>query len=128
MTIFYPGIGKIRYEGNQTDNPLAFRHYDPDAVIAGRTMRAHLRFAMSYWHTMVAEGTDMFGVGTVNKHYGTEDPMQQARNKALAAFELMDKLDLDFYCFHDRDIAPEADNLQETNRRLDEIADLLSQL
>lgn len=128
MTTFYPGISKIRYEGNQTDNPLAFRHYDPNAEIAGRTMRAHLRFAMSYWHTMVAEGTDMFGVGTVNKHYGTEDPMQQAHNKALAAFELMDKLDLDFYCFHDRDIAPEADNLRETNRRLDEIADLLSQL
>jgi xylose isomerase len=128
MTEFYPGIKKIRYEGCKTDNPLAFCHYDPEARIAGRTMREHLRFAMSYWHTMVAEGTDMFGVGTVDKQYGAADPMQQARNKALAAFELMDKLDLDYYCFHDRDIAPEAANLSETNRRLDEIANLLAEL
>ncbi len=128
MNAFYPSVGKIRFEGSQSDNPLAFRHYDPDAAIAGRTMREHLRFAMSYWHTMVAEGTDMFGVGTVDKHYGATDPMAQARNKALAAFELMDKLDIDFYCFHDRDIAPEADNLTETNRRLDQIADLLADL
>ena len=128
MNAFYPSVGKIRYEGSRSDNPLSFRHYDPDAVIAGRTMREHLRFAMSYWHTMVAEGTDMFGVGTVDKHYGASDPMEQARNKARAAFELMDKLDIDFYCFHDRDIAPEADSLTETNRRLDQIADLLADL
>ena len=128
MNAFYPSVGKIRYEGSRSDNPLSFRHYAPDAVIAGRTLREHLRFAMSYWHTMVAEGTDMFGVGTVDKHYGASDPMEQARNKARAAFELMDKLDIDFYCFHDRDIAPEADNLTETNRRLDQIADLLAEL
>ena len=66
MKDFYPEVGKIRYEGAATDNPLAFRHYNPEALIAGRTMREHLRFAMSYWHTMVAEGSDMFGVGTVS--------------------------------------------------------------
>lgn len=128
MQEFYPGIPRIRYEGSRSQNPLAFRHYDPEAVISGKTMREHLRFAMSYWHTMVAEGTDMFGVGTVDKSYGAEDPMEQARRKARAAFELMDKLDLDFYCFHDRDIAPEADNLAKTNQRLDEISDLLLEL
>ncbi len=128
MKDFYPEVGKIRYEGAATDNPLAFRHYNPEALIAGRTMREHLRFAMSYWHTMVAEGSDMFGVGTVSKKYGSSDPMQQARHKALAAFELMDKLDLDYYCFHDRDIAPEADHLAETNKRLDEMASLLAEL
>jgi xylose isomerase len=128
MNTFYPGIGKIRYEGKESDNPLAFRYYNPEAIVAGKTMREQLRFAMSYWHTMVAEGTDMFGVGTVNKQYGASDPMQRARNKAYAAFELMDKLDLDFYCFHDRDIAPEGASLAESNRRLDEITDLLLDL
>jgi xylose isomerase len=128
MSEFYPGIPQIRYEGPQSDNPLAFRHYDPSAVISGRTMREHLRFAMSYWHTMVAEGGDMFGVGTLAKNYGASDPMAVARNKALAAFELMNKLDLDFYCFHDRDIAPEGASLAESNARLDEIADLLLEL
>jgi xylose isomerase len=125
---YYPGISKIIYEGSQTQNPLAFRYYNPEEAIAGKTMRQHLRFAMSYWHTMVAEGSDMFGSGTIQKQYGSSDPMTSARNKAHAAFELMDKLGLDFYCLHDRDIAPEAQTLAETNRRLDEISDLLHDL
>ncbi|MDD2578675.1 MAG: xylose isomerase [Eubacteriales bacterium] len=125
MKEFYPNVPTITYEGSKTSNMLAFRYYNPDEVIAGKTMREHLRFAMSYWHTMVAEGTDMFGVGTVDKSYGAHDPMEQARNKVHASFELMNKLGLDFYCFHDRDIAPEADHLAETNRRLDEITDLM---
>ncbi len=128
MAEFFKGIGKIRYEGATSQNPLAFKFYDPQAVIAGKTMREQLRFAMSYWHTMCAKGTDMFGVGTADKSYGASDPMQQAENKAYAAFELMDKLDLDYYCFHDRDIAPEAETLAETNARLDKITELLEQL
>ncbi|MDN5315774.1 MAG: xylose isomerase, partial [Clostridiales bacterium] len=114
MSEFYPTIKKVNYEGNKTDNPLAFRFYNPDEMIAGKSMRDHMRFAMSYWHTMVAEGTDMFGVGTLAKKYGSDDPMEQARNKAHAAFELMDKLSIDFYCFHDRDIAPEGASLTES--------------
>ncbi len=128
MAAFFPEIPKICFEGQKTKNPLAFRHYDADAVIAGKKMREHLRFAMSYWHTMVAEGTDMFGAGTLLKKYGSDDPMASARNKARAAFELMDKLGMDFYCFHDRDIAPEGATLTETNQRLDEISDLLVDL
>lgn len=128
MSEFYPTIKKIAYEGNKTDNPLAFRFYNPDELIAGKSMRDHMRFAMSYWHTMVAEGSDMFGVGTLAKKYGSSDPMEQARNKAHAAFELMDKLDIDYYCFHDRDIAPEGSSLTESNKRLDEITDLLKDL
>jgi xylose isomerase len=128
MSEFYPTIKKVNYEGNKTDNPLAFRFYNPDEMIAGKSMRDHMRFAMSYWHTMVAEGTDMFGVGTLAKKYGSDDPMEQARNKAHAAFELMDKLSIDFYCFHDRDIAPEGASLTESNKRLDEITDLLLDL
>ena len=125
---FFKGIGKIRYEGKAAKSPFAFRFYNPDEIVGGKTMREQLRFAMSYWHTMCAEGVDMFGVGTADKSYGARDAMEQAKNKALAAFELMNKLDIDFFCFHDRDIAPEADTLQESNRRLDEITDLLGEL
>ncbi len=125
---YFENIGKIKYEGKLSANPLAFKFYNPDEVIAGKTMREHLRFAMAYWHTMCAEGTDMFGVGTIAKNYGASDPMEQARNKAYAAFELMEKLDIDYFCFHDRDIAPEAETLAETNARLDEISDLLAEL
>ena len=125
---YFANIGKIKYEGKDSQNPLSFKFYNPDEVIAGKSMREHLRFAMAYWHTMCAEGTDMFGVGTIDKSYGATDPMEQAKNKAYAAFELMDKLDIDYYCFHDRDIAPEAATLAETNARLDEISDLLADL
>ena len=125
---FYEGIEKIKYEGSKSTNPLSFKFYNPDEIIAGKTMREQLRFAMSYWHTMCAEGTDMFGAGTINKNYGSSDPMDSAKRKAYAAIELMDKLDIDYFCFHDRDIAPEADTLRETNQRLDVITDLLEEL
>ncbi len=125
---YFVNIPKIKYEGKESTNPLSFKFYNPDEVIAGKTMREHLRFAMSYWHTMCAEGSDMFGVGTGDKSYGATDPMEHAKNKAYAAFELMEKLDIDYYCFHDRDIAPEGATLAETNARLDEIADLLEEL
>lgn len=128
MTDFYPEIPTIRFEGKASQNPLAFKFYDRNAVVAGKTMSEHLRFAMSYWHTMVAEGSDMFGAGTLRKQYGSADPMVSARNKAYAAFELMNKLGIDYYAFHDRDIAPEGQSLQETNARLDEISDLLLEL
>ncbi len=125
---FYPQISKIKYEGKESLNPLSFKFYNPDEIIAGKPMREHLKFAMSYWHTMCAGGTDMFGGETISKTYGSSDPMESARNKAYAAFELMDKLDIDYFCFHDRDIAPEGETLKESNARLDEISDLLSEL
>jgi len=125
---FFKEIGKIKYEGKNAKTPFAFRFYNPDEVIGGKTMRESLRFAMSYWHTMCAGGTDMFGGETIIKNYGATDVMDIAKNKAYAAFELMDKLDIDYFCFHDRDIAPEADTLKETNERLDVITDLLEKL
>ena len=125
---FFKGIEKVRYEGKGAESPFAYRFYNPDEVIGGKTMREQLRFAMSYWHTMCAEGSDMFGVGTIDKSYGATDPMEQAKNKAYAAFELMDKLDIDYFCFHDRDIAPEGATLAESNARLDEITALLADL
>jgi xylose isomerase len=128
MQEFFKGIPQIRYEGAKTTNPLAFRFYNPDEVIAGKTMREQLRFAMSYWHTMCGDGMDMFGRGTYSKDFGKTDPMEIYKAKAYAAFELMNKLDIDYFCFHDRDISPEAETLAETNARLDEITDLLREL
>jgi xylose isomerase len=125
MTKFFEGIPYVKYEGRHSKNPMAFRFYNPDEIIDGKPMREHLRFAMSYWHTMCAEGGDMFGVGTIKKDYGSSEPMQQAKNKAQAAFELMDKLSIDYFCFHDRDIAPEGRTLSESNQKLDEIADYI---
>ncbi len=125
---FFKGISKINYEGTKSTNPFSFRFYNPDEVIAGKSMRDQLRFAMSYWHTMCAEGSDMFGVGTIAKNYGATSPMEIAKNKAYAAFELINKLDIDYYCFHDRDIAPEGETLRESNANLDEITKLLKEL
>lgn len=128
MAEYYSGIQKIKYEGAGSDNPLAFKYYNPDEVIQGKTMREQLKFAMSYWHTMVAGGTDMFGSETIDKTYGSDDSMKSAEHKAVAAFELMQKLDIDYYCFHDRDIAPEGSSLKESNQRLDRITVLLKDL
>jgi xylose isomerase len=122
---FYKSIGKIQYMGKAANTPFAFRYYDPEALISGKTMRQHLRFAMSWWHTMCAGGTDMFGGDTLDKNYGLSDPMELAVNKVYAAFELMDKLDIDYFCFHDRDISPEAETLAGTNRRLDVVTEVI---
>ena len=128
MKEFFPEIPYIKYEGKTSTNPLAFRFYNPDEVIAGKPMREHLKFAVAYWHTMCAGGTDMFGVDTHDKTFGSTDPMEHAKNKAHAIFELMNKLSIDYFCFHDRDIAPEGRTLAESNERLDVISDLLADL
>ena len=116
---FFASVPKITYKGSDSRDPFSFRYYNPDEVIGGKTMREQLRFAMSYWHTMCADGTDMFGSGTILKNYGASDPVESAIRKAHASIELMNKLDIDYFCFHDRDIAPEAETLRETNARLD---------
>ena len=131
MEQIFKNISKINYEGAKSDNPLSFKFYNPKEQIAGKSMREQLKFALAYWHTLCAEGSDMFGSGTMDKSFGAGeryDVMDHAKKKAHAAFEIMEKLDIDYYCFHDRDIAPEADNLRETNKRLDEISDLLLEL
>ncbi len=125
---FFKGISKIKYEGKESKNPLSFKFYNPDEKILGKTYREYLKFAMSYWHTMCAGGTDMFGEATLDKTYASANPMDDAKAKAYAAFEFMDKLSVDYYCFHDRDIAPEGETLSESNKRLDEISDLLLEL
>lgn len=128
MKEFFPMIPKIRYEGSSVKNGLAFRYYNPDEVIAGKPMRDHLKFALSYWHTLCADGTDMFGRGTMDKNFSGKTPMEIYENRAYAAFELLDKLNIDYFCFHDRDIAPEGSTLAESNGNLDKIAELLEKL
>lgn len=122
-------IPKIRYEGPGSKNPMSFKYYDAGRLVNGKSMREHLKFAMSYWHTLCADGTDMFGRGTMDKSFGTaENAMDLYKNKAHAAFEIMDKLDIDYFCFHDRDIAPEGATIGECNENLDEIVSLLKDL
>ena len=122
MSEFFKGIDKIKYEGPKSENPLAFRYYNPDEVIGGKTMKDHLRFAVAYWHTFQARGSDPFGPGTAQRPWDhITDPMDLALAKVEANFEFCEKLDVPFFCFHDRDIAPEADTLAETNKRLDTV-------
>jgi len=129
MKQFFPTVPHIRYEGPESDNPLAFRHYKADQVIMGKTMAEHLRFAVCYWHTFKGLGSDQFGAPTIVREYmKSKNPMKQAENTMRAAFEFFTKLGVGFWCFHDRDIAPEADSLAETNERLDKIVALAEKL
>lgn len=122
MSEFFKGIGKIQYEGPDSKNPLAFKYYNPDEVVFGKTMKEHLRFSVAYWHTFQARGVDMFGGGTAIRPWDhITDPMDLAYAKVEANFEFCEKLGVPFFCFHDRDIAPEADTLAETNKRLDKV-------
>lgn len=124
---FFPNIKKIEYQGPDSKEALAFRYYNPDEVVAGRPMREHLKFAMSYWHTLCADGVDMFGVGTADKTFGGADPMEIARNRVYAGFEFMHKLGIEYFCFHDKDIAPEGASLAEFQANLDEIVPLIKE-
>jgi xylose isomerase len=119
---YFPGIDRIQFEGPGSDNPLSFKAYDPDRVVAGKTMEDHLRFAVCYWHTFCADGGDPFGPGTRRRPWAeTGDQMQNARNKVDAAFEFFTKLNVPFYCFHDRDLAPEGGTVAESEANLAEL-------
>ena len=123
MSIF-ENIGKIPFEGKDSKNALAFKYYDADRVILGKKMSEHLPFAMAWWHNLCAAGTDMFGRDTADKSFGCEKgTMEHAKAKVDAGFEFMQKLGIKYFCFHDVDLVPEADDIKETNRRLDEITD-----
>lgn len=128
MKEFFSNIPKIKYEGPSSKNPFAFRFYNPEEQVAGKTMREHLKFSLAYWHTLDAEGSDMFGRATMDKSFGETDPIAMYQNKAYAAFEIMNKLDIDYFCFHDRDIAPEGSTLSETNSNLDQIVPIIKNL
>lgn len=123
--MLFPEIPVIQYK-NQDDH-LAFRWYNPDEVILGKTMKEHLKFALAWWHTLCGEGADMFGGGTADKSFGTDrlNPMAHAKAKTDAGFEIMHKLGIEYFCFHDHDLVAEGETLAESNKRLDEITDYI---
>jgi len=125
---YYKGIGKIKYEGHFSDNPLAFKYYDPDKVVAGKSMRDHFKFAIAYWHTFCGVGTDPFGPGThVFPWDASSDPIQAAKDKADAAFEFITKMGFDYFCFHDYDLVQEAPTFAESEKRLATIVDYVKE-
>ena len=124
----FPKVARINYEGPNSRNPLAFRHYNADEVVAGKTMRDHLRFAVVYWHTFRGTGADPFGAGTMQRPWDDgSSSVANAQKRARVAFEFIDKLGAAFYCFHDRDVAPEGKNLRESNKNLDAVAKVLKE-
>ncbi len=124
-TSYFPGIDEIEYEGPESDNPLAFKAYDPNRVVAGRTMEEHLRFSVCYWHTFCGTGQDPFGPGTREFPWDRKShPMDAARDKLDAAFEFFTKLGVPYYCFHDMDMAPAGESVAETERNLRAMVEL----
>lgn len=122
---YFPGIDKIVYEGASSENHLAFKYYDENYVVAGKTMKEHFRFAMAYWHSMCNAGSDPFGAGTRKFTWDVSaDPMKNAKAKLDAAFEFMSKMGIPYYCFHDRDIAPEGKSVAESEANLKELVEL----
>ena len=123
-TSWFENVPNIPYEGPNSDNPLAFTHYNADEMVAGKSMRDHLRFAVCYWHAMRGTGADPFGVGCRSMPWSVADDEMQAAHQTMdAMFEFVTKLGAPYWCFHDRDIAPECDDLAETNAKLDEMID-----
>jgi xylose isomerase len=123
---YFPGVEQVRFEGPASDSPLAFRHYDANKLILGKPMREHLRMAACYWHTFVWPGADMFGVGTFKRPWQRSgDPMELAIGKAEAAFEFFSKLGIDYYSFHDTDVAPEGSSLKEYRNHFAQMVDHL---
>ena len=128
MKEIFKSIPKIKYEGPESTNPFAFKFYDENKIILGKTMKEHLPFSMAWWHNLSAEGADMFGSSTADKCFGAKKgSMEHAKAKVDAGFEFMDKLSIDYFCFHDIDIVDEADDIKETNKRLDEITDYIKE-
>lgn len=128
MTEFFHNIKKVQFEGKDSTVPLAFRHYDADKMILGKSMKDHLRFAACYWHNFCWPGSDVFGTGTFNRPWLEKGAgMDMARMKADAAFEFFSKLSVPYYCFHDTDVAPEGDSIKENISHFQEMVDVLEQ-
>lgn len=116
---FFSGIGKVEFEGKESKNPLAYKWYNGNQVVNGKSMKEHLRFAIAYWHTFCGEGGDPFGPGTKKFPWNEgSDPLKKAEKKMDAAFELITKLGVPYYCFHDFDLVEEGDSIRESEKRL----------
>ena len=125
---YFKGIGEIKFEGKASDNPLAFKYYNPDQIVAGKTMREHFKFAIAYWHTFCGQGSDPFGPGTQNFAWDqSSDPVQAAKDKADAAFEFITKMGFEYFCFHDFDLIQEGASFAESETRLATITDYIKE-
>ena len=128
MKTAFPNIEQIPFEGPRSKNPLAFKRYNADEIVAGKTMRDHLRFSVVYWHTFRGTGSDPFGMGTMQRPWDDgSNSVANAQNRARVAFEFIQKLSAPFYAFHDRDVAPEGKTLSETNKNLDAVVKVLKE-
>ena len=124
----FPDIKNIPYEGPSSKNPLAFKHYNPDELVEGKSMRDHLRFSVVYWHTFRGAGSDPFGAGTMLRPWDDgSNSVANAQKRARIAFEFIEKLGAPFYAFHERDIAPEGASLAESNKNLDAVVKVLKE-
>ncbi|HHX66483.1 MAG: xylose isomerase [Miniphocaeibacter sp.] len=121
MNKFFKNMPEVKYEGPKSTNPFAYKFYDADRIIDGKTMKEHLKFAMSWWHTLTATGTDQFGDSTIDRTYDEEDPMKVAKARVDAGFEFMKKMGIKYFCFHDVDISPEGNTFEETRNNLKEM-------
>ena len=125
---YFPEIGQIKYEGPESKNPMAFHYYDAERVVAGKKMKDWMRFAMAWWHTLCAEGADQFGGGTKTFPWNQgADAVEIAKNKADAGFEIMQKLGVPYFCFHDVDLVSEGSSVEEYEANLKAITDYLQQ-
>ncbi len=125
---YFKGIHKIQFEGKESKNPLAFRYYDENKVVNGKTLKEHLKFAVAYWHSFCGTGGDPFGAGTRPMPWlESSDPIQQAKDKMDAAFEVFTKLGTPYYCFHDTDLMAEGNSVKESEKRLQTIVEYARQ-
>src|SRR3954447_3604661 len=124
---YFETINKIQFEGAASKNPLAFKYYNSEEKINGKTMEEILRFSVAYWHTFTADGTDPFGVGTAIRPWNNLKGLDLAKARVEAAFELFEKLNVPFFAFHDIDIAPEGSTLKETNENQDVIVEMIKE-
>ena len=123
---YFKGIGEIKFEGRDSDNPMAFKWYNPDQVVAGKTMGEHFKFAIAYWHTFCGQGADPFGPGTQRFPWDQpSDAVEAAKAKADAAFEFITKIGFDYFCFHDFDLIQEGSTFTESEKRLATIVDYI---
>lgn len=126
MTDFFKGLSPVKFEGPQSTNPLAYRHYNKDEIVAGKRMEDHIRPAVAYWHTFAWEGGDPFGGRSFDRPWYAGSPMEGAKLKADVAFEFFDLLDIPFFCFHDVDVAPEGDSLKDSIKNLRTITEIFA--
>ena len=128
MKAYFENVPVVKYEGKDSTNPFAFKFYNPEEMVMGQPMKDYLKFAMSYWHTLCGDSTDPFGVATIDRTYGETDDMARAKAKADAAFEFMTKMGIEYFCFHDVDIAPQGNSLSEFKANLEEMTDYIKEL